>query len=83
MPTTPERLEIIQMIRQEVDRLPEHYRATIVLCDLQGLSPRRGSPIAGLPTGHSRPAASPAAPPTPRPDGEQGSHLVDGFSCPF
>ncbi len=51
MPTTPERFEIIQMIREEVDRLPEHYRATIVLCDLQGLTRDEAAQLLGCPPG--------------------------------
>ena len=47
----PERAEILDVIQQEIDRLPDHYRATIVLCDLQGLSRDEAAALLGCPAG--------------------------------
>ena len=47
----PERSETLDVIRQEVDRLPERYRAPIVLCDLEGLSRDEAAALLGCPAG--------------------------------
>jgi RNA polymerase sigma factor (sigma-70 family) len=47
----PERSEILGVIRQEVDLLPERYRAPIVLCDLQGLTRDEAAELLGCPAG--------------------------------
>ena len=47
----PERSEIIRLIRQEIDRLPERYRSPIMLCDLQGLTREEAAGLLGWPPG--------------------------------
>lgn len=47
----PERSEILRVIRQEVELLPERYRAPIVLCDLQGLTRDEAADLLGCPAG--------------------------------
>ncbi|MDR3620991.1 MAG: sigma-70 family RNA polymerase sigma factor [Paludisphaera borealis] len=47
----PERSEIVDVIRKEVDLLPERYRAPIVLCDLEGLSRDDAAELLGCPPG--------------------------------
>ncbi len=42
-----ERSEIIRLIRQEVDRLPERYRSPIMLCDLQGFTREEAAGLLG------------------------------------
>ena len=59
----PERSEILRVIRQEVDLLPERYRVPIVLCDLQGLTRDEAADLLGCPAGTvggrlARPAVS-------------------------
>ena len=46
-----ERAEIIRRIRREVDRLPEKYRAPVVLCDLEGLNRDEAASLLGCPPG--------------------------------
>jgi len=47
----PERTEILGLIREEIDRLPEHFRVPIVLCDLQGLTRDEAAELLGCPAG--------------------------------
>ncbi len=47
----PERSEVIHLIRQEIDRLPERYRTPIMLCDLQGLTREETAGLLGWPAG--------------------------------
>jgi len=46
-----ERAEIVQIIRQEIDRLLERYRAPLVLCDLHGLTRDEAAQLLGCPAG--------------------------------
>ncbi|MDG3007680.1 sigma-70 family RNA polymerase sigma factor [Paludisphaera mucosa] len=46
-----ERSELLAVIRQEVGRLPERYRAAIVLCDLEGLTREQAAAVLGCPAG--------------------------------
>src|SRR5262249_30103589 len=48
-PCDPEDVEAI--LHQEIDRLPERYRAPVVLCDLQGLTHERAARHLGWPVG--------------------------------
>jgi RND family efflux transporter MFP subunit len=43
--------ELGRMLHEEVERLPEWYRAPLVLCDLQGLSHEQAARCLGLPVG--------------------------------
>jgi RNA polymerase sigma factor (sigma-70 family) len=47
----PGRTEMLGVIRQEIDLLPERYRAPIVLCDLQGLTRNEAAELLGCPAG--------------------------------
>jgi RNA polymerase sigma factor (sigma-70 family) len=47
----PERSEVIHLVRQEIDRLPERYRTPIMLCDLQGLTREEAAGLLGWPAG--------------------------------
>ncbi|OJW19937.1 MAG: hypothetical protein BGO49_10430 [Planctomycetales bacterium 71-10] len=47
----PERSELLDAVRREVDRLPERYRAPIVLCDLEGLTREEAAAALGCPAG--------------------------------
>ena len=47
----PERAEILEWVRREVNLLPERYRAPIVLCDLQGLTRSEAAELLGCPEG--------------------------------
>ena len=43
--------ELLAIIHEELDRLPEHYRAAIVLCDLEGRSCEQTARQLGCPIG--------------------------------
>ena len=45
------RAELLSAVHEELDRLPEHYRAAIVLCDLGGLDLRGDTRRLGCPIG--------------------------------
>ena len=49
-----ERKELIHLIHQEVDRLPERYRAVVVLCDLQSESYNQAAATLRVPIGTVR-----------------------------
>ena len=46
-----ERSEIVRLVRQEIDRLPERYRSPIMLCDLQGMTRDDAALVLGWPQG--------------------------------
>ena len=50
-PHDPALEEVRDLIRQEVARLPERYRAPILLCDLQGLTREEAAEAIGCPPG--------------------------------
>ena len=67
------------VLHEELDRLPERYRAVLVLCFLEGLTQHQAAERLGWPVGtvqsrlaRSRPAPRPAFPARARADG--GSH---------
>jgi RNA polymerase sigma factor (sigma-70 family) len=43
--------ELLPLLDQEVDRLPERYRAAVVLCDLEGVTRREAARRLNLPEG--------------------------------
>jgi RNA polymerase sigma factor (sigma-70 family) len=50
MPSEPDR-ELDRVLHEELERLPERYRAPLVLCDLQGLSHEQAARSLGWPVG--------------------------------
>src|SRR5262249_61233553 len=54
------------LLDQEIRRLPENYRAAVVLCELEGRSRRGAARALGLPEG-TRSSPLPTAAPMPRP----------------
>ena len=47
----PAAREDMEILHQEIDRLPEKYRSAIVLCDLQGLTHEEAARLLGRPVG--------------------------------
>jgi RNA polymerase sigma factor (sigma-70 family) len=43
--------ELLTLLHEEIERLPERYRAPVVLCDLQGLTHERAARHLGWPVG--------------------------------
>ena len=43
--------ELVGVIHEEIDRLPDHYRAAIVLCDLEGHTCEQTAQLLGCPLG--------------------------------
>ncbi|WP_165249356.1 RNA polymerase sigma factor [Paludisphaera soli] len=50
-PPDPDRREIAAVVQEEVDSLPDPYRAAIVLCDLEGLTCEQAAARLGCPVG--------------------------------
>jgi RNA polymerase sigma factor (sigma-70 family) len=46
--------DLAQVLYEEIDRLPEHYRAPIVLCDMEGLTEGQAARRLGRPVGTIR-----------------------------
>jgi len=46
--------DLIQALHEEVDRLPDHYRRPVVLCDLEGHSYEEAARLLGCPVGTVR-----------------------------
>lgn len=52
-PPVPERenAELAEVVETELSRLPNHYRAVVILCDLEGLTRRDAAVQLGIPEG--------------------------------
>jgi RNA polymerase sigma factor (sigma-70 family) len=46
-----DRGDLEAVVHEEIDRLPEHYRASLVLCDLEGCTHEQAARHLGLPVG--------------------------------